>query len=179
MIDAVALNAHHLLAEKAAQIVRVARRVKASAALARHRRPGATSSSSSGMADQLIGEVLAVFEDVDGAARQFGVVARACEPDADWPTTFSRNDSKLSSSAAGRYGRSDSRRSIAPVRSAQIEIAAQIGGGKLGARRRGLHGGSGSSLSRLVRDAGAAAGPLTRRSAAASGSRDRKDPARW
>ena len=95
MVDAIGLNAHHLLAEVEAKLGGVARRGEACPALTvaaclldfQKQR---------GVTHDLIGKILAVFEEIDDATRHLGVLESSRASQTGFATAFSRNDSKPS-----------------------------------------------------------------------------------
>ena len=137
MIDAVALNPHHLLAKKAPQPIGIARRMKTRPPLLLSARR-AHLFEQIRMADQLIREILAVLEKVDRAACQLRRCPSSMSSHCGLATTFSRNDSKLSSVSENAIAafRDQLRESRAR---ADRESGADCGG-KLGARGSGFFG---------------------------------------
>ena len=112
------------------------------------------------MADQLIGEILAVFEKVDGAAGQFGVVFEHVQPRRAGDGFFEKRFETLVVERNGGARDTASGDQLRERGRALIEIAAQIRGGKFGAGadRFGSFNGSAASIQVPRRESDAGTG---------------------
>jgi hypothetical protein len=131
VINAVALNADHLLAEETAQFGGIVRWRKTGSALL-FAAGLLHFSDEFGMANELVREVMAVLKKIDRAARQFRVAVQRLQPLWLGDDLFEKGFKAVATAedASGNDG-------TEKFRGALFEVAAQIGGREFGAIRRG------------------------------------------